>query len=380
MRRALTILTLLLVVLVAQVPASAIDEDLPRSTASFNDDVRKVAYDGDVLYVGGMFTRARDVDGEFDRRYYLAAIDSVSGRLLPFAPELDGKVYDVVAHGGYLYVAGNFRYIDDTYTPRVARFRLDSGRLDTTWRPGPSATVFAIEPLGDRVYLGGRFAKVGQTERRYLAAVTADTGAVVESFTPSLQEGSVRDIEYGHGRLYVSGSFSYAENEKRYGKLAAFEAGDGDLDRDFDPRIFVLTRQITLYGDQVYAALDGRGGEVRAFDQDGDTLWYQGVDGGMQAVAVWNGTVIAGGHFDRACTTNRSGPTGECVDGVLADRGKLLAVDTDGNLLRWNPGANGVIGVWDLKTHPRGSNLAAGGSFTTFGDGEMEQKRLAVFD
>ncbi|GAB4007557.1 hypothetical protein GCM10029992_61620 [Glycomyces albus] len=229
-----------------------------------------------MLYVGGMFTRARDVDGEFDRRYYLAAVDSVSGELLPFAPRLDGKVYDVVAHGDYLYVAGNFRYIDETYAPRVARFRLDSGRLDTTWRPGPSATVFAIEPLGDRIYLGGRFAKVGETESRYLAAVTADTGAVIESFTPSLQEGSVRDIEYGHGRLYVSGSFSYVENEKRYGKLAALDAGSGDLDRDFDPRIFVLTRQITLYGDRVYAALDGRGGEVRAFDQDGDTLWFQG--------------------------------------------------------------------------------------------------------
>lgn len=380
MRRFFALFTLLAVVLVAQVPAVAIDSNLPRSTASFNDEVRKVAYDGDVLYAGGMFTRARDVDGRFERRHYLAAVDSVSGELLPFAPQLDGKVYDVVTAGGFLYVAGDFRYVGDQRMPRVARFHLDTGQLDTSWRPNPSATVFAIEPVGDSVYLGGRFTKVGDAERRHLAAVSASTGSPVTSFAPRIQEGSVRDVEYGHGRLYVSGGFSYVEDEKRYGKLAALDASTGRLDRGFDPNIFVLTRQITLTGDRVYAALDGRGGEVRALDMDGDTLWYQAVDGGMQAVSVWEGTIIAGGHFDQACTTNKSGPTGECVDGVMAERGKLLAVDASGNLLPWNPGANGVIGVWDLKTHPEGANLAAGGSFTTFGGGTMDQKRLAVFD
>ena len=380
MRRVLSLFALLALVLVAQVPAGAVGSDLPRSTASFNADVRKIAYDGDVLYAGGMFTRAQDVDGEFEQRHYLAAVDSTSGELLPFAPQLDGKVYDVVTDDDYLYVSGDFRYIGETHMPRVARFHLESGQLDPSWKPNPSATVFAIEPVGDRVFLGGRFASVGGTASRHLAAVSAATGEPIASFSPSIRDGSVRDIEHGHGRLYVSGGFSYVENDKRYGKFAALDAGTGALDRSFDPQIFVLTRQIAVDGDRVYAALDGRGGEVRAFDRDGDTLWYQAVDGGMQAVSVWNGTIVAGGHFDKACTTTKSGPRGECVDGVLADRGKLLAVDAHGNLLPWHPDANGVIGVWDLEAHPQGANLAAGGSFTTFGGGAAEQKRLAVFD
>jgi hypothetical protein len=130
----------------------------------------------------------------------------------------------------------------------------------------------------------------------------------------------------------------------------------------------------------VYAALDGRGGEIRAFTRTGATLWYQAVDGGMQTVEVWGDTVIGGGHFDKACVNNHAGPLGECVDGVRAERGKLLAVDMNGKLLDWSPAANGVVGAWDATAHPTGANLSVGGSFTTFGGGTQEQKRLAVFD
>ncbi|GAB3647001.1 PQQ-binding-like beta-propeller repeat protein [Glycomyces tarimensis] len=380
MRRLITLFALSALVLCAQIPAGATDSELPRTTASFNDDVRKVAYDGDVIYAGGMFTRARDVDGSFATRHYLAAVDSASGGLLPFAPVLDGQVYDVITTADHLYVAGDFRRVDGVSLPRLARFALDTGELDETWRPNPSATVFAVEPVGDTVYLGGRFGSVGGHAQWYLAAVSASDGAPITSFAPRLQEGSVRDIESGHGRLYASGGFSYVEDDKKFGKLAAFDPSTGGLDRSFQATVYVLTRQIALDGEHVYGALDGRGGEIRAFDRSGEALWHQGVDGGMQAVTVWGGVVIGGGHFDLACETNKSGPRGECLDGVKAERGKLLAIDRDGNLLPWNPGANGVIGVWDLKTHPEGTSLAVGGAFTTFGGGSMEQKRFAVFD
>ncbi|WP_100445953.1 PQQ-binding-like beta-propeller repeat protein [Glycomyces xiaoerkulensis] len=380
MRRSVTLLALISVLVFVQVPAGAIDSDLPRASASFGADVRKVAYDGDVLYVGGRFTGARDVDGDLASRRYLAAVDTADGSLLPFAPELDGPVYDVVTAGGYLYVSGDFRRVEGVSMPRVARFGLDTGRLDPEWRPLPSATVFAVEPAGDTVYLGGRFARVAGADRRHLAAVSAGDGSVLGSFKAAVGDGSVRDIEHADGRLYISGSFGHVEGEERHGKLAALDPAAGALDPSFDARVYVLIRQIAVDGDRVYAALDGRGGELRAFDRGGEALWHQGVDGGVQAVTVWDGAIVAGGHFDRACVTNRSGPTGECVDGTKADRGKLFAVDSGGRMLPWNPGANGVIGVWDLETHPRGSNIAAGGTFTTFGGGSMWQQRLAIFD
>lgn len=380
MRRFITLVFLLGAVLVAQAPAGAISSDTPLTTAWFNDQVYKVAYDGDIVYSGGLFTRARQTDGTFERRHHLAAVNSKTGALLPFAPVVDGPVHEVKTGGGYLYIGGQFKQVDGVAQARVARFHLATGELDTTWRPKPSAQVYAIEPSGSTVYLGGNFATIGGVAQRALAAVSAADGAPIASFAPNVEEGAVRDLQLGHGRLYVSGAFSKLGGDKKYGKLGAVDPATGAVDRSFESKVYVLTRQVVVSGDRVYAALDGRGGEIRAFTTTGATLWYQAADGGMQTVEVWGDTIIGGGHFDEACVTNHAGPRGECVDGVKAHRGKLLAVDLNGKLLPWNPGANGVIGAWDATAHPSGANLSVGGSFTTFGGGAIEQKRFAVFD
>lgn len=380
MRRSFILFALFALVIAPHAPAGAVESDMPRPTVAFNDHVRKLAYDGDVLYVGGRFTFAVGLDGEHVRRDRLAAVDSSSGALLPFAPSLDGLVHEMVTTAEHLYVAGEFRHVDDVPMPRLARFRLDTGELDEHWRPRPSAMVYAVEPFEDRVYLGGQFATVGGHGRPYLAAVTASDGAVITSFAPRIQEGAVRDIEIGHGRLYASGGFDLAEGERRFGKLAAFDLSTGRVDRSFQPSVHVLVRQIALDRDRVYGALDGRGGEVRAFGPSGESLWYKAMDGGMQTVALWGDAVIAGGHFDYTCYTNRAGPSRVCLDGIEYRRGKILAVDRDGELLPWNPNANGVTGVWDLETHPEGASLAVGGSFTTFGGGVVQQQRLALFE
>lgn len=380
MRRLITIFALLGALFIAGAPAGAIDSSLPQSTASFNDQVYKVDYDGDVVYSGGVFTRARNTDGTFSRRHYLAAVNSATGALLPFAPVLNGSVHEVKASGDFLYVAGKFTEVDGVSRARVARFRLETGELDTTWNPKPSATVYSIEPVGSTVYLGGTFQSVGGFAQRALAAVSASTGAPVTGFTPTVAEGAVRDLQFGHDRLYVAGAFSMIGGDKKYGKLGAVNPTTGAVDTAFVSKVYVLTREVEVAGDRVYAALDGRGGEIRAFTRSGETLWYQAVDGGMQTVEVWGDSVIGGGHFDKACVNNHAGPLGQCMDGVRAERGKLLAVDMNGNLLPWNPGANGVVGAWDATAHPSGTNLAVGGSFTTFAGGTQVQKRLAVFD
>lgn len=380
MRRLITLFVLLGALFLSQTPAGAIDSSLPQASTSFDNQVYKVAYDGDTVYTGGIFTRARNTDGLFADRAYLAAVNSTTGALLPFAPALNGSVHEVKTGGGYLYIAGKFTEVDGVSRSRVARFDLDSGEFDPTWNPKPSATVYTIEPVGSTVYLGGTFTSVGGFAQPTLAAVNAGDGKPVTSFRPALTEGGVRDVQSGHGRLYVAGSFETLGGNEKYGKLGAVNLTTGAVDTSFVSNVHVLTREVEVAGDRVYAALDGRGGEIRAFTESGTTLWYQAVDGGMQSVEVWGSTVIGGGHFDRACVTNHAGPLGECIDGVRAERGKLLAVDMNGRLLDWNPGANGIVGAWDVTAHPSGSNLTVGGSFTTFAGGTHLQKRLAIFD
>ena len=88
-------------------------------------------------------------------------------------------------------------------------------------------------------------------------------------------------------------------------------------------------------------------------------------------------TVYAGGHFDRACSTARTGTQGVCVDGS-DDRVKLAALAVaDGHLLDWTADANGVEGVLALASSPQLRTIAMGGAFTTV-DGRA-QKRLAQF-
>jgi hypothetical protein len=94
-------------------------------------------------------------------------------------------------------------------------------------------------------------------------------------------------------------------------------------------------------------------------------------------VAVLGNTVYAGGHFDKACRTPRTGDRGVCLDGSDA-RIKLATLDAgDGVLQPWSADGNGVEGVLALAASPSLGLVAAGGAFTTI-DG-VSQKRFAQF-
>ena len=55
----------------------------------------------------------------------------------------------------------------------------------------------------------------------------------------------------------------------------------------------------------VYVAATGNGGNVTAFDPStGRQLWLAGTDGNTQALALYNGLVYVGGHFDNYCGAN----------------------------------------------------------------------------
>ena len=106
-----------------------------------------------------------------------------------------------------------------------------------------------------------------------------------------------------------------------------------------------------------------------------------GVYDGMK---VWetfapDGRTPYGNHFKNGFASATAATDGQRVYASFGPRG-LMAVDMNGKLLDWNPAANGVVGAWDATAHPSGTNLTVGGSFTTFGGGTQEQKRLAVFD
>ena len=144
---------------------------------------------GDVVYVGGTFTKVRPPGvaaggaGEVTRTN-LAAFDAVTGDLLPCAPTFalstgttTIRALDGSPAGTRLYAAGAFSSVNGTGVANVVALDTTTCQLAAGFRrPNVSATVRAISATSDAVYFGGDFGTVdGQTRTRFAAVTSAGT-------------------------------------------------------------------------------------------------------------------------------------------------------------------------------------------------------------
>lgn len=155
-------------------------------TAQINGVAWAQAVVGNVVFVGGDFTKARPAGAaagtsEVDRSYLLA-YDITTGELLPdFAPQLNGQVraLAVSPDKGRLYVGGTFTSVDGQTRNRIAAFDLTTRALDPVFRTNINYDVYAIAPTDQKVFVGGNFQSVGTNARGYLAAFTTN-GALLD--------------------------------------------------------------------------------------------------------------------------------------------------------------------------------------------------------
>lgn len=172
---------------------------------------------------------------------------------------------------------------------------------------------------GNRVYVGGSFTTarpagaapgVDTVPRNNLMAYDITTGAIVDSFAPSLN-GQVKALAVSPdgSRLYVGGDFTSANGQNRY-RVAAFDTATGALLNDF----------------------------------------VVGTDTTVNAIVATSTTVYIGGAFSNANNTPRA---------------RLAAFRaSDGAVLGWAPTADNNS-VESMVLTPDGSKLIVGGSFTT---------------
>lgn len=129
--------------------------------------------DGTRLYIGGNFTR---VAGQ--NRWRIAAFDTRTQQLLPFAPNAGTTVRALAATNSVLYVGGDFKtlnFADRPYAGAVSA----SGGGTLPWRPAPDGpvTALAMSPTASLVVMGGRFSKVRGSTAIGIAAVDTSSGA-----------------------------------------------------------------------------------------------------------------------------------------------------------------------------------------------------------
>lgn len=345
----------------------------PPNPYYFSPFIWALAMEGDILYVGGHFA---SMGGQ--SRVNLASLDAATGLATTWNPSPDGEVAVVRVRGTAVYVGGYFRGVGGQARNQLAALDASTG-LATTWNPAPyrdpewgsdPPLVQAFAFRGDTVFVGGAYLVIGGQGREGLAAVDANTGAVLD-WNPNPAGGApyayVNALSLLGDTLYVGGYFQAIGGQYRL-CLAGVDVNTG-LATAWDPEpnneVFAVSAvdsvvyaggAFTSLGPWVYrnnvAALDATTGEV--------TLWNPNAAGYyVNALAVRDTTVYVGGDF---------GSIGGAARVGLAAIGA-----TSGQVTAWNPQANGAVEALALD----GSTLYVGGGFSSLG-GEARHCLAAV--
>jgi len=226
-------------------------------------------------------------------RSWLAALDLVTGEVLPFAPRLDGSVTAVAATPASIYIAGGFTAVNGTPRNRVAavdphggllpwntgvisdvRFMRvvagdvllgltsDVARVDGVsglvqpWRARTNGIPRDVVEAGGTVYVAGDFSGVAAatgllTTRKGLAAFDLVTNDI-QPFAPAVIGGRVYDIEVSGPLLYLGGDFTSVAGQTR-AYLAAVDRSSGAL-APFAPVADSVVQQVSVRGGVVYLA------------------------------------------------------------------------------------------------------------------------------
>ncbi len=343
------------------------------------DDIVRVRR---TVYIGGNFTVMANHSGGVTTRLHLAAVRAGTGRLRPFHPAINGRVYALaVSPGGrFLYVGGQFTAVGLHPRDNLAAFNLRTGRLAARLpNLGISGTVraIAVSRLG-RLYVGGSFGRVQGRRRQNLAklAVRRNRFTLNARWRPATNS-DVRDIVVSArtSRVVVAGDFTSVNGRRGQNHIAAVGQGRGALlPWANHPRSPIL--DLALCGKRVYAAEGGPGGTALAYGLGGVRKWFYMTDGNIQAATCVGRRPVFGMHGDYVAP-KKNQSLSEHGSSKRIQRHKLFMLTFRGNLMRWNPNVSstaGVLGVWALAAY-RG-NLYVGGDFT--GVHGVAQQRFAI--
>jgi hypothetical protein len=366
-------------------PASALPAQTPDAVWMVNGSVRGLALVNGVIWISGKFTQMRsdaspsaatiDVDG-------LAALDAVTGAPvpalhLPIFGNATGApyVYDVSYGAGVLYVGGRFTSVDGQPRANVAAIDPVTGLLLPFQPPPAVRKVLAVlaAPAGG-VYVGGR------QPLTYLDATGKDVMGFVRqkpTVAPDDPNGaSFRDLEFGpDGSVFASGAFDWLNGESHH-VVAKVNPVTGDVDDTWHLGGIVGTGALGVQlaldfpDNAMYTAVGGSDYVARYRISDGGAVWKRDTSGASQAVAPdGQGNLIVGGHFQwvsaavgQECGKNTD-PTYVCTK-----RLRLAAMNAATGALdpSWAPDVTPLyLGVFAIVVD--GSHVHLGGDFKAIG-------------
>ncbi|MFF5074895.1 Ig-like domain-containing protein [Micromonospora olivasterospora] len=151
----------------------------------------------------------------------------------------DGEITDIEVIGSRVFVAGSFTSIANVgetplAQPSLASYNIDTGRIDTSFRPTFDGSVEAVEasPDGSALYVAGSFNTVGGLTKRKVARLDPVTGAPSAAFTAQ-GNGRGTALAVSNTAVYVGGQFTKINGVNRPA-LAALNPTTGAVDSGFN--------------------------------------------------------------------------------------------------------------------------------------------------
>ena len=361
-----------LALLLSAVPASALSDAADAGTWGFNGRVSAIHRSGGIVYVGGEFTEIISPRGSTQPANHVAAFDAVTLQPTAWRPSVDGNVLALASSGdgSTIYIGGEFTSVQNS--PRVNFAAVSSAGGLLPWRSNANGSVRAFVVSGSTLYMGGAFRKVQTVSRLGLAAINATNGTLL-AWAPSVTiPGTttvpiVRGLALANGDVVAVGRFTSAsgpgESAQSEPNQARFDATTGARKPWADNYAF-LSYGIVSDGTDYYVAAGGPGGSILRYGPTGGQTWRVSTDGDVQAIGLFEGQVIAGGHF--VLTAGKDIP-------------RLAALSRAGVLdPSWRPNPNGTdSGTWAIAGTNAG-RLYVGGGFSAVG-GNGALKKFAQF-
>ncbi|MBM9458950.1 PKD domain-containing protein [Nocardioides sp. zg-536] len=373
---------------------------------------------GDLILVGGRFTRVRQAGSSTDiPRRNLFAFHVRTGQVsATFAPNPNGTVQKVQASpdGATAYVGGAFTSVTSggvaTAVGRLYRVAVATGNRVAAFSPGTfNGDVRDIAVTGDRLWVAGKFTHVQGTAQRALVTVNATTGVRDPYFSGTFTGSHQPDtgtyvlqiaINPANSRLVVVGNFAQVNGADRH-QFAVFDIGGptyalaGYSTRQFESRCsakfysyvtdveyspdgrFFAVSTTGAYGGAA-ATMAGTSGcdvvarfESSASGTDVRPTWtaYTGGDT-TWSVEVTQDVVYVGGHARWQNNPTRGDAAGQ---GAVSRPGIAALSAVNGLPLSWNPTRSLGEGVKDMIATPDG--LFVGSDTEVFAD--QTRRRIA---
>lgn len=187
-------------------------------------------------------------------------------------------IFAIEQIGNRVYLGGRFLQATDGATvidqPFLAAFDATTGAFDSSFRPVLDKPVYALDRSADgsTLFLGGEFNTINGVNRRALAAIDPNTGDVQTGWSGRVAGAAmVRGLDVRDGSVYVGGRFttvSSSAGSSAASKAARFDVTTGAHDTSWLPQVaggtvWAITASPTA--DRVYLAgyFDQVNGEAR---------------------------------------------------------------------------------------------------------------------